>query len=166
LSTADTPRPPGNQSKGPKTYVCVDYELEGEPQGKNPKNFLEEIFLAGGAALINHELPVVASFDDVGVAMEYAVVAQWRTQREINDRNRKLRIGVHFGELDHALAVLGCANGNQIVFSGTVDSATGGILDARPMALANIWSDLEPTQLWLSTDSRPDIDGRPLRVPT
>ena len=146
--------------------MCIDYEVDGEPQGRDPQNFVEEILVAGGAAMISHDIPVVASFDDVGAAMEHAIIAQWRTQREINDRDRKLRIGVHLGELDHAIAVMRCANGNQIVFSGTVDSATGGMLDARPMALANIWSDSEPTQLWLSTDSRPDIDGRPLRIPT
>ena len=133
--------------------MCIDYEVDGEPQGRDPQNFVEEILVAGGATMINHDVPVVASFDDVGAAMEHAIV-------------RKLRIGVHLGELDHAIAVMRCANGNQIVFSGTVDSATGGMLDARPMALANIWSDSEPTQLWLSTDSRPDIDGRPLRIPT
>ncbi len=166
MITADVPRLPRDPLKEGQTYVCIDYEVDGEPQCEDPQNFLEEILSAGGATLIDYELPIVASFDDVGVAMEQAIVAQWRTQREINDRDRKLRIGVHLGELDHAVAVMRCANGNQIVFSGTVDSATGGILDARPMALVNIWSDSEPTQLWLSTDSRPDIDGRPLRIPT
>ena len=166
MITADVPRLPRDPSKEGQTYECIDYEVDGEPQGEDPQNFLEEILSAGGATLIDYELPIVACFDDVGVAMEQAIVAQWRIQREINDRDRKLRIGVHLGELDHAVAVMRCANGNQIVFSGTVDSATGGILDARPMALVNIWSDSEPTQLWISTDSRPDIDGRPLRIPT
>ncbi|MDP7067616.1 MAG: hypothetical protein QF637_08345 [Acidimicrobiales bacterium] len=148
------------------TYVCIDYEVAGDPQGADPANLLSEVFVAGGATLLDHPLPIVASFDDAGAAMEVAIVAQWRTQREINDARRKLRIGVHLGELADALAVMECSNGNQIVFSGTVDVATGGTLDARPMALANIGRTSEPTQLWLSTDSRPDIDGRPLRIPT
>ena len=65
----------------------------------------------------------MASFDDVGVVMEQAIVAQWRTN-EINDRDRKLRIGVHLGELDHAVAVMR-AQMEIRSFSGTVDSATG-----------------------------------------
>ena len=146
------------------TYVCIDYEIDGDPQGADPVNLITEVFLAGGASLIDHPLPIVASFDDAGTAMEAAVVAQWRTQREINDATRKLRGGVHLGELAEAIVVMKCANGNQIVFSGTVDLATDGTLDARPMALLQFAAG--PTLLWLSTDSRPDIDGRPLRIPT
>jgi len=148
------------------TYVCVDYEIDGVTQGLEPKSLIESIFLGSGASLIDHQLPVVASFEDPTTAVEASIVGQWRVQREINDPHRKLRIGVHVGSLSETVAVLNCSNGNQIVFSGAVDLATGGALDARPMALANIWTDSEPTQLWLSTDSRPDIDGRPLRIPT
>ncbi len=148
------------------TYVCVDYEIDGVPQGLEPKSLVENIFSDSGASLIDHQLPVVASFEDATTAVEASIVGQWRVQREINDPHRKLRIGVHVGSLSETVAVLECSNGNQIVFSGAVDLATGGALDARPMALVNIWTDSEPTQLWLSTDSRPDIDGRPLRIPT
>ncbi|MBM46188.1 MAG: hypothetical protein CL458_08050 [Acidimicrobiaceae bacterium] len=157
---------PERQEAGPLIYVCVDYEAGDNPQGLDPCTLVEEIFSDNGADLIDHELPVVAAFDDPSIAMEAAVVGQWRVQREINDPNRKLRIGVHLGSLVEALAVLGCSNGNQIIFSGAVDVATGGALDARLMGQAQLWVDSEPTQLWLSTDSRPDIDGRPLRIPT
>ena len=147
-------------------YVCVDYEVDGVPNGPEPKSLIESIFLDSGASLIEHQLPVVASFEDPAAAVEASIVGQWRVQREMNDPHRKLRIGVHVGSLSETVAVLDCSNGNQIVFSGAVDLATGGVLDARPMAVAKIWADSEPTQLWLSTDSRPDIDGRPLRIPT
>ena len=148
------------------TFVCVDYEIEGTPVGLDPTQLLIDVFSSNGALLVEHELPVVASFEDPAVAMEASIIGQWRTQREINDPSRRVRIGVHIGDLREAIAVLNCSNGNQIVFSGQVDAFTGGNLDARPMALARIWPDSDPVQLWLSTDSRPDIDGRPLRVPT
>ena len=147
-------------------YVCVDYELGDEPQGVDPRSLLENIFSESGASLVQHELPVVAIFNDPSAAMEAAIIGQWRAQREINDPCRKLRIGVHSGTLAEAIAVLACSNGNQIIFSGAIDNATGGALDARPMGLVQLWADSDPTQLWLSTDSRPDIDGRPLRLPT
>ena len=147
-------------------YGCVDYEVDGVPNGPEPKSLIESTFLDNGASLIEHQLPVVASFEDPAAAVEASIVGQWRVQREMNDPHRKLRIGVHVGSLAETVAVLDWANGNQIVFSGAVDLATGGVLDARPMAVAKIWTDSEPTQLWLSTDSRPDIDGRPLRIPT
>ena len=147
-------------------YVCVDYEVDGVPNGPEPKSLIESTFLDNGASLIEHPLPVVASFEDPAAAVEASIVGQWRVQREINDPHRKLRIGVHVGSLSETMVVLDCSNGNQIGFSGAVDLATGGVLDARPMAVAKIWTDSEPTQLWLSTDSRPDIDGRPLRIPT
>ena len=147
-------------------YVCVAYEVDGVPTGPAPQSLIESIFLDNGASLIEHQLPIVASFEDPAAAVEASIVGQWRVQREINDPHRKLRIGVHVGSLSETMVVLDCSNGNQIVFSGAVDLATGGVLDARPMAVAKIWTDSEPTQLWLSTDSRPDIDGRPLRIPT
>jgi hypothetical protein len=148
------------------TYVCVDYEIVGIPQSVEPTELVTEIFEAKGALIVSHESAVVACFDDPANAVEAAVVAQWRTQRDINDPGRKMRVGIHLGDLSHALAVLGCSNGNQIVFSGQIDDVTGGTLDARPMVRAQLWADGEPVQLWLSTDSRPDIDGRPLRLPT
>ena len=151
---------------GLDTYVCVDYELVDEPQGVDPRSLLESIFSDNDAEFIPHDLPVVAMFDDPPAAVEAAIVGQWRVQREINDSCRRLRIGVHMGSLAEAIAVLAYANGNQIIFSGAIDVATGGALDARPMGLVKVWADSEPTQLWLSTDSRPDIDGRPLRIPT
>ena len=155
-----------NQASLTPTFVCVDYEIEGTPLGLDPTRLLIEVFLSSGASLADHQLPVVASFEDPAAAMEASIVAQWRTQREINDPSRKVRVGVHMGRLWEAVAVLNCSNGNQIVFTGEVDTITGGTLDARPMALAQIWPGSDPVQLWLSTDSRPDIDGRPLRVPT
>lgn len=148
------------------TYVCVDYEIVGIPQSVEPTELVTEIFEAKGALIVDHEMSLVGCFDDAANAVEAAVVAQWRTQRDINDPGRKMRVGVHLGELSQALAVLRCSNGNQIVFSGQVDAETGGTLDARPMVRAQLWADGEPVQLWLSTDSRPDIDGRPLRLPT
>ena len=148
------------------TYVCVDYEIVGIPQRAEPTELVTEIFEAKGALLVDHETSLVACFDDPANAVEAAVVAQWRTQRDINDPGRKMRIGIHLGDLSQAFAVLGCSNGNQIVFSGQIDVETGGTLDARPMVRAQLWPDIEPVQLWLSTDSRPDIDGRPLRLPT
>jgi len=148
------------------TYVCVDYEIVGIPQSVEPTELVTEIFEAKGALIVDHETSLVGCFDDAANAVEAAVVAQWRTQREINDPGRKMRIGIHPGDLSQALAVLGCSNGNQIVFSGQIDDVTGGTLDARPMVRAQLWADGEPVQLWLSTDSRPDIDGRPLRLPT
>jgi hypothetical protein len=148
------------------TYVCVDYEIVGIPQSVEPTELVTEIFEAKGALIVDHEMSLVGCFDDAANAVEAAVVAQWRTQRDINDPGRKMRIGIHLGDLSQALAVLRCSNGNQIVFSGQVDAETGGTLDARPMVRAQLWADGEPVQLWLSTDSRPDIDGRPLRLPT
>ncbi|MFL2987116.1 MAG: hypothetical protein ACJZ57_07720 [Candidatus Poriferisodalaceae bacterium] len=145
-------------------HVCVDYEIDGVPNGAEPKSLVESIFSDSGASFFDHQLPVVASFEDPAVAVEASIVGQWRVQREINDPHRKLRIGVHLGDLGEAIVVMKCANGNQIVFSGTVDLATNGTLDARPMGVLQLATG--PTQLWLSTDSRPDIDGRPLRIPT
>ena len=70
--------------------MCIDYEVDGEPQGRDPQNFVEEILVAGGATMINHDIPVVASFDDVGAAMEHAIVAQWRTRsRDSGNAMRK-----------------------------------------------------------------------------
>jgi hypothetical protein len=155
-----------NQVTRNLTYVCVDYEIVGIPQSVEPTELVTEIFEAKGALIVDHETSLVGCFDDAANAVEAAVVAQWRTQREINDPGRKMRIGIHPGDLSQALAVLGCSNGNQIVFSGQIDDVTGGTLDARPMVRAQLWDDGEPVQLWLSTDSRPDIDGRPLRLPT
>ncbi|HIF67350.1 MAG TPA: hypothetical protein EYG17_04365 [Acidimicrobiia bacterium] len=155
-----------NQVTRNLTYVCVDYEIVGIPQSVEPTELVTEIFEAKGALIVDHETSLVGCFDDAANAVEAAVVAQWRTQREINDPGRKMRIGIHPGDLSQALAVLGCSNGNQIVFSGQIDDVTGGTLDARPMVRAQLWADGEPVQLWLSTDSRPDIDGRPLRLPT
>lgn len=158
--------PPERKEEESGTYVCVEFEIGGEPLGPDPRTLVETIFMDNGANLIEHELPVLAAFDDPAKAVEAAIVCQWRVQREIDDPCRKLRIGVHSGSLSEAIAVLECSNGNQIIFSGAIDVATGGALDARPMGLATIWADSKPTQLWLSTDSRPDIDGRPLRIPT
>lgn len=155
---------PDTKDRDLATYVCVDYELDGVPKGLDPTSLIESIFSDSGASIIDHELPVVASFTDPTAAVEASIVGQWRVQREINDAHRKLRIGVHLGELAEAIVVMKCANGNQIVFSGTVDLATDGTLDARPMAVLQFATG--PTQLWLSTDSRPDIDGRPLHIPT
>ena len=147
------------------TYACIDYEIVGIPQSVEPSELVTEIFESMGALIVDHETFFVGCFEDPANAVEAAVIAQWRTQREINDPGRKMRIGIHLGDLSQALAVLGCSNGNQIVFSGQIDDVTGGTLDARPMVRAQLWPDGEPVQLWLSTDSRPDIDSRPLQLP-
>jgi hypothetical protein len=55
-------------------------------------------------------------------------------------------------------------NGNQIIFTQEIDIATNGMLDARLLGNFKL-SDSEPVrQLWLSTDSRPKIDARPVRL--
>ena len=111
---------------------------------------------------------VHAVFDDAAAAVEAAVVAQWNVQK-MDDPGLKLRVGVHASADDQAAtagsaAVASVANGNQILASGSVDQATGGVLDARPMGMIELATE-GPVQLWLMTDSRPDVDRRPLNLP-
>mgnify|MGYP001159400860 FL=1 len=153
-------------SDNQRTYVCFDYEINGVPSGSDPTPLISAVLAEHGAAAVELNGLIWAEFSDSAAAVEAAIVSQWRVQREIKDDARKLRVGVHRGSLNQTHLVLACANGNQIVFTQAVDEATGGTLDARPMQRVALWSETEPTQLWLSTDSRPDIDGRPLRVRT
>ena len=110
----------------------------------------------------------VARFDAAAAAGEAAIVGQWNVQRLEPQPGFKLRVGLHSDEsLDRATAgahaLCEAANGNQILMSGAVDILSGGTLDARPMGVAQLPGDGGQTQLWLMTDSRPDVDPRPLR---
>ena len=55
-------------------YVCVDYEVDGVPNGPEPKSLIESIFLDNGASLIEHQLPIVASFEDPAAAVEASLL--------------------------------------------------------------------------------------------
>ncbi len=105
----------------------------------------------------------VVRFVDAAAAVEAAVVGQWTAQRADPPLGVKVRIGIDSSE-PGALALLRAANGNQILMSNAVDQATGGMIDARPMGMVILPGHDAPGSVWLSTDSRPDIDGRPPRL--
>lgn len=131
--------------------------------------FEQKIADAGGKPLA--DALVAAAFDDAAAAAEAAIVGQWSVQRLEEHPCVKVRVGVH-ADADREAATIGAAalcevaNGNQIIMSGAVDTATGGVVDARPMGIVDLDGLGGPTQLWLVTDSRPDVDRRPLRIPT
>ena len=104
----------------------------------------------------------VLCFVEAAEAVEAAVVAQWKFQRSQSEA--KARIGIHIGDLSTALELVFVTNGNQIIFTQEIDIATNGMLDARLLGNFKL-SDSEPVrQLWLSTDSRPKVDARPVRL--
>ena len=118
--------------------------------------------VGGGAAIEAGGDQVAAGFGEASAAAEAAIVGQWNAQR-LDGETPKLRVGVGDSE-DSAAALAEAANGNQILMSAAVDLATGGMLDARPIGLVTLPGADESSQLWLMTDSRPDVDRRPPRL--
>ena len=112
---------------------------------------------------------VVGCFAEPAAAVEAAVLGQWAVQRREPHPGVKARVGIHLAaaramSAEGAAALCAMANGNQIVVSGPVDTATGGTLDARPMGMVALAPTADPVQVWLMTDSRTDVDRRPLRL--
>ena len=154
MTSQDAAFPPRDQVGRSSTYVCIDYEIDGDPQGADPVNLITEVFLAGGASLIDHPLPIVASFDDAGTAMEAAVVAQWRTQREINDATRKLRVGVHLGELAEAIKSSENVNNDYKDYRAKKDSEISSIKNQ----LADVTSENEKMKIKINGYEREVFD--------
>jgi class 3 adenylate cyclase len=127
--------------------------------------------VGGGRAFDPPGAVFAAAFDDPAAAVEASIVGQWNVQRLERHPGVKVRVGLHVeggqdGAAMGAAALSEVANGNQILFSGSVDAATNGLLDARPMGVVELEGMSAPTQVWMVTDSRPDVDGRPLRLPS
>lgn len=153
------------------TVVRFDAEVLDEGEAASRGDDVASTLTAAiedGAGVATDDGVLTARFGDPAAAVEAAVVGQWNVQK-LGSVGLKLRVGIHTDD-DPATAAVGAealadiANGNQILASGAVDVATGGMLDARPMGTVRL-AGAEPVQIWLMTDSRPDVDRRPLILP-
>lgn len=144
------------------TWVCATFEAEDKKNELEAQELLSSLLMDAGGVAVAHDCVLVLCFVEALEAMEAAVVAQWKFQRSQSEA--KARIGIHIGDLSTALELVFVTNGNQIIFTEEIDIATNGMLDARLLGNFKL-SDSEPVrQLWLSTDSRPKIDARPVRL--
>jgi hypothetical protein len=144
------------------TWVCATFEAQDKKNELKAQELLSSILVDAGGVAVAHDFVSVLCFGEAVEAVEAAVVAQWKVQRSQSEA--KARIGIHIGDLSTALELVFVTNGNQIIFTQEIDIATNGMLDARLLGNFKL-SDFEPVrQLWLSTDSRPKIDARPVRL--
>lgn len=146
------------------TWVCATFEAKDKKNELKAQELLSSILVDAGGVAVAHDFVSVLCFEEAGEAVEAAVVAQWKVQRSQSKSEAKARIGIHIGDLSTALELVFVTNGNQIIFTQEIDIATNGMIDARLLGNFKL-SDSEPVrQLWLSTDSRPKIDARPVRL--
>ncbi len=144
------------------TWVCTTFEAQDKKNELEAQELLSSILVDAGGVAVAHDFVSVLCFVEAAEAVEAAVVAQWKFQRSQSEA--KARIGIHIGDLSTALELVFVTNGNQIIFTQEIDIATNGMLDARLLGNFKL-SDSEPVrQLWLSTDSRPKVDARPVRL--
>lgn len=146
------------------TWVCATFEAANKKIEIKAQELLCSILENAGGVAMAHDFATVLRFDEAREAVEAAVVAQWKVQRSQSKSEAKAQIGIHIGDLSTALELVRVTNGNQIIFTQEIDIATNGMLDARLLGNFKL-RDSEPArQLWLSTDSRPKIDARPVRL--